>query len=232
MRAQVLLRALRHEVEEVLLVEAALGATLGAGAVVAHHDHDRVVALAELVDEVEHALHLGVGVGEEAGERLHHPAVEVALVVGEASPRPAPTPGARTGGCPRAAGPTRPGAANTCSRHSSQPRSNWPRYGSMYSFGAWCGAWHAPGREPEEERLVGRGGAQVLHEEDRLVGQVLGEVVALLRRARRLDEVVVVHELRVVLVGLAAHEPVEALEAATERPLVPRAAHRHLRRRA
>ena len=87
------------------------------------------------------------------------------------------------------------------------------------------------GREPEEERLVGRGGAQVLHEQDRLVGQVLGEVVALLRRARRLDEVVVVHELGVVLVGLAAHEPVEALEAAAERPLVARAAHRHLRRR-
>ena len=63
---------------------------------------------------------------------------------------------------------------------------------------------------------------------DGLVGQVLGEVVALLRRARRLDVVVVVDELGVVLVGLAAHEAVEALEAAAERPLVPRAAHRHL----
>ena len=63
---------------------------------------------------------------------------------------------------------------------------------------------------------------------DGLVDQVLGEVVALLGRARRLDVVVVVDEVGVVLVGLAAHEPVEALEATAERPAVARAAHRHL----
>ena len=55
---------------------------------------------------------------------------------------------------------------------------------------------------------------RVRDELDRVVGQVLGEVVALLGRARRLDRVVVVDEVGVALVGLAAEEAVEALEAA------------------
>ena len=88
------------------------------------------------------------------------------------------------------------------------------------------------GREPQEERLLGCGRAQILQEQDRLVGEVLGEVVPLLRRARRLDGMVVVDEVGVELVGLAAHEAVVALEAATERPAIARAAHRHLARRA
>ncbi len=46
-----------------------------------------------------------------------------------------------------------------------------------------------------------------------MVDHVVGEVVALLRRARRIDLMIVVNELGVVLVGLAAHESVEALEA-------------------
>jgi hypothetical protein len=48
------------------------------------------------------------------------------------------------------------------------------------------------------------------------------QVVALLRGARRLDLVVVVHELGRPLAGVATQEPVEALEAAPERPPVVR----------
>ena len=51
---------------------------------------------------------------------------------------------------------------------------------------------------------------------DRLVDQVLAEVVALLGRARRLDLVVVVHQVRIPLAGVAAEEAVEALEAAAQ----------------
>lgn len=58
---------------------------------------------------------------------------------------------------------------------------------------------------------------------DRLVDQVLAEVVALLRRAWRLHLVVVIHQIRVPLAGVAAQEPVEALEAAPQRPPVIRA---------
>ena len=57
---------------------------------------------------------------------------------------------------------------------------------------------------------------------DRLVGEILGEVVAVVRCARRLDEVVVAHEVRRPLVGVAVEEAVVALEAEPERPAVER----------
>ena len=53
-----------------------------------------------------------------------------------------------------------------------------------------------------------------------LVDEVGGEVVALLGRRRRLDLMVVVDQIGVPLAGVAAEEPVEALEAAAERPAV------------
>ena len=46
--------------------------------------------------------------------------------------------------------------------------------------------------------------------------KVDSRVQRLLGRARRFDLVVVVHEIRVVLVRVAAHEAVEAFEAAAE----------------
>ena len=53
---------------------------------------------------------------------------------------------------------------------------------------------------------------------DRLVGQVLGEVIALLGHHRRRNRVVVVDKVRIPLVRLAAEEAVVALEPATESP--------------
>src|SRR5687768_17839059 len=58
---------------------------------------------------------------------------------------------------------------------------------------------------------------------DRMIGHVLGEVVALLGRAVRLDGHGVLVESRGVLVGLAADETVEVLEPSTAaRPGVER----------
>src|SRR5215213_6872890 len=58
---------------------------------------------------------------------------------------------------------------------------------------------------------------------DRLVGHVLGEVVALLRRRLGLDRRRALVDRRVVLVGLAADEAVEVLEAsAAGRPGIER----------
>ena len=59
-------------------------------------------------------------------------------------------------------------------------------------------------RVVEEERLVGRQHLGVLDELERLVGEVLGEVVALLRRARRVDGMAVVDQLGIPLVRLGA----------------------------
>ena len=109
---------------------------------------------------------LGVGVGEEAGEDLHHPGVEALLVGRRASPTPAPTTGAPTARCPAGSRPDATWRANTSSRHASQPWSKWPRYALDVLGRRLVRRVARAGREPEEERLVGRRGAQVLEEQD------------------------------------------------------------------
>jgi hypothetical protein len=59
---------------------------------------------------------------------------------------------------------------------------------------------------------------------ERLVGQILGEVIPLFRAVRLVDELVVVDEIRIPLIGLAAEEAVEAIEALLQRPLRARCA--------
>ena len=75
-------------------------------------------------------------------------------------------------------------------------------------------------REIEEERLVGSDLLQVGDEADRLVGKIGGQVIALFRRLRRLDLMIVVDEVGIILMRVAAQEPVIALEPAAERPAV------------
>ena len=87
------------------------------------------------------------------------------------------------------------------------------------------------GREVQEERFGGQHVAKIIDEEDRLVGQVLGQVIARFGRGRRVDLMVVVHQVGVVLIGLAGQEPVEPLEATAERPALAGARHGHLGRR-
>ena len=84
----------------------------------------------------------------------------------------------------------------------------------------------------EEERLVRGDRLGVLDELQRLVGEVLGEVVTLLRRAGRVDGVAVVDQLRIPLAGLGAQKTVEALKAPARRPVAPRGREVHLRLRA
>lgn len=89
-----------------------------------------------------------------------------------------------------------------------------PRLGGLVQGVAGAGA------EVHEERLRGVDRAQVADEGGRLLGEVRGEVVALLGRLGRVGEVVVVDEAGVVLVGLAAEEAGEAVEAAAQGPAV------------
>jgi hypothetical protein len=83
-------------------------------------------------------------------------------------------------------------------------------------------------RVVEKERLVGRDRLGVADELESLVGDVVGEVVALLRRPGRVDGVVVVDQVGIPLVGLGAQEAVPALEAAAARPVAPRRGQVHL----
>ena len=70
------------------------------------------------------------------------------------------------------------------------------------------------------ERFVRGHLFRVGDERDGVVGKVLGQVVALLRAARRLHLMVVVDKLGIPLAGVAAQEPVEAVEAAPQWPAV------------
>ena len=74
-----LLDARELEVRDATFVDGAFLATLGARAVVGHHDHHRVVRLPEVLDEVEHPPDLVVRVGEEGGKALHEALGQLAL---------------------------------------------------------------------------------------------------------------------------------------------------------
>ena len=65
----------------------AVRAALAAGAVVGDHDDDGVVELAGLLEVVEDATDLVVGVRDEAGEHLGHAGEQSLLVGGERVPR-------------------------------------------------------------------------------------------------------------------------------------------------
>ena len=79
------------------------------------------------------------------------------------------------------------------------------------------------GRVVDEERLVGRHRLLRLDPVDRLVGHVDGEVVVLHLRRLNLDRPVV--DQRIPLVGFAADEAVELVEALLQRPAVERTRH-------
>lgn len=68
-------------VEELDLVDRAVGATLAAGPVIGDHHDDGVVQLARLLQVVQDAADLVVGVAEESGEDLCHAGEETLLFV-------------------------------------------------------------------------------------------------------------------------------------------------------
>ena len=78
-------------------------------------------------------------------------------------------------------------------------------------------------REPHQERTLGLVASQLAHPGDRLVGEVLAQVVALVGGTGRVDVGVVADQLGRPVVGVAAEEPVVVLEALAERPVLERA---------
>ncbi len=74
-------------------------------------------------------------------------------------------------------------------------------------------------RVVQEHRAVRGDRLDVVEVLDGPVGDVDAEVVPLLRGGRSLNRVVVVHQVRVPLVGLPAEEAVEAFEATADRPV-------------
>ena len=172
-----------------------------------------------LAQEVEQPAEVVVGVAEEAGEHLHHPAVQPPRRLGQRLPV------GDVGVVPRQLG---------VGGHDAQlllPREGPLAVGvpavvelALVPVRPLLGHVVRGVRRTEAqvqvERLVRVDLLGVGDELDRPVDEVLGEVVALLGRRRRLDLVVVVDQVGIPLAGVAAEEAVEALEAAAQRPAV------------
>ena len=77
-------------------------------------------------------------------------------------------------------------------------------------------------REIQEERLPRIDRLLVPQKAHRPVRQILRQVIALLRPPRRIHMVIVVDQLRVELIRLAAHKAVEAIKAPLQRPILER----------
>ena len=132
------------EVRQAPLVDGALLAALGAGAVVRDQHDDGVVGVTHVFDEVEHTPELLVGVGEEGGEALHEPLGQCRSPLVERSQAgtqagrgvrtvPAGTHAQRELAGKRLVPPAVPPLGETAPVVLDPLRS-----------GAWCGEWHAP----------------------------------------------------------------------------------------
>ena len=168
-----------------------------------------------------------IGVGQEAGEDLHHPAVQAACLRRQRAPV------GHVGVVPRQLG-VRGSDAEFLLPGEHQLAVGIPAVIKLARVPVCPFLRHVVRRvrgaeaQIHVERLGRVDLLDVGNELHRLVDQVLAEVVTLLGRARRLDLVVVVHQVRVPLAGVSAQEPVEALEAAAQRPPVERACARLL----
>lgn len=85
-RLEIGFQGLRHIVEELVFVDRAGGAALGAGAVVGDHHHQGVVQLAKAFDEIQQPANVMVGMLQKPGEDFHHAGVELFLVRRKAVP--------------------------------------------------------------------------------------------------------------------------------------------------
>ena len=68
-------------------------------------------------------------------------------------------------------------------------------------------------RAVEEEWLAGIDRLMIAQESDGVIDQVLGQVVALLRSARRVDQMIVLAEFGIELISLAREEAVVTIES-------------------
>ncbi len=204
-----------------MLVDRAVAAPFRARPVVGQKDDERVVELADVIEERQEPTDLGVGVGEKAGEHLLRPGVHAAGIRGQVVPgvdprRPLAQHGAGrydTGGqlaLERPLPPSIPAAVEP------------PAVGGDPFLGDVVGCVGRSQSPVQEERLLSSGVLLVEHVANGVVGQILGEVVPLLGPSRRVDVVVVADQVRSPVIGVALQEAVVALEAESERPPVER----------
>jgi hypothetical protein len=224
---QVLLEAVGVAVEELVLVHRTVRGALTRRAVVGAVEDQGVVELAGLLQIVDDAADLNVGVLRETGPHLGHPAEQPLLVVVQLTPRTHVV-----------------GGVGRVLRHRvqrGQLGARWQRSPLDHPREHPLPVRLIPVVElalvlvdvllrrmvrsvvgartkPHEPRFRRRHRMLIAQHPQGLVGQVLGQVIAILGRVRRPDEVVVLDQVGVPLVGLAAEEPVEPVEPLRQRP--------------
>ena len=218
---------LEDPVEELHLVHDAVGPAFLRGAVVGEHDEHRVVELAHVAQAVDEPSDLVVGVVEERGERLLEATGEPPLILGQVVPR-VDAGVARREPCALGDDTRRELAFEPTLPGDVPAVVELPPVLLHVARGCLVRGMGGAERDVREERAIGPHARGVGHHGEELVDQVFGEVVAVLRLARRCDEVVVADEFGMELVGLAFEEAVEPVEAAGEWPLVERSRRRAL----
>jgi hypothetical protein len=73
--SEVFVQRVRNIVEEFILIDRSVRATLRAGAIVGDKHDERVIPLAELFQKGEQATIVIIRMGQESGKNLHHPGV-------------------------------------------------------------------------------------------------------------------------------------------------------------
>ena len=247
---QVRLDVVGDAVREQHLVDRAVGAALAAGPVIGHQDHQRVLPLPGFLQVVQQPADVMVGVRQEPRIHLGHPREQPLLLGGQRIPRPGdvqrrerlalgPLAGLRRADRVdrRKPGIGRddahlllPGQGLLADRLVPHVETALELVGPFLRD--MVRRVRGARRVVQEERLVRRDRLGVLDELERLIGDVVGEVVALGRQLRLVHRVIVVDQVRVPLVGLRAEEPVPALEAPAGRPVPPGGGDVHLHRRA
>ena len=224
----VLAQFIRVAVEELVLVHRTVGRTFAGGAIVGAVEDQRVLQLAGLLQVVDDPANLNIGVLGEASEDLGHPGEQLALVGVELSPRPHEVDlvgdvlGKRV----------QRGEFGALRHHAAldHPSQDPLAVGLVavvelalvlgdVILGRMVRGVVGAGAEPHVPRLGGRGRVLVAQHPQRLVSQVLRQVVALVGAIRRLDEAVVFDQVGIPVVGLPAQEAVEPVETLGQRPL-------------
>ena len=214
---EVVLAALADLGREPVLVDAALGPALGAGAVVGEEHHHRVVEQPVSLEAVEQAADLVVGVRQEAGEDLLLAGVHPTLLGAQAVPGGHPWRPLR-GRVPLGDQPHGALVGDDLVAPGVPALVEGTGVAVRPLGGHVVGGVHGPEGEVGVGGLARSGGR---HRQDLAQGpvdEVLGEVVALGLGRVEVDVVVVLDEVRLVLVGVTLEEAVVALEPEAERP--------------
>jgi hypothetical protein len=214
-------------VEELVLVDGTVGAALARRAVVGGVDHDGVLELAALLQVVDDAADLHVGVLRGPGVDLHEAREQLLLVGGERVPR-ADVIG-RHGEVVRKRVYRGELGAKRQDALGDHPRQDplAVRFVAVVELALVLvdvflrrvvRGMVGTRAEPHEPRLGGIAGFLVFDHPEGLIGQVLRKVIALLGRVRRFDRTVVLDQVGIPVVGFAANEAVVAVEAHAQRP--------------